>query len=139
MPQRIWREARAMCVTTLIGIARWELSKSFPECSDLLERARVAVLAACKSESLTGSVWFSISRHMTTASARRYLERMLKLLPTCWLVVHPETRIPAFVGPSDAQQKRLQYEAVALANNRPLVFSAPIMIHTAAEPAGAIA
>lgn len=137
MPRRIWREAHAMCLTTAICVAHWELAEALPDCADLLDRARIAVLAACKNEALTGSAWFAVSRHLKTPSARRYLDRLIELLPSCWLIFHPDTGMPVFVSASDPQQTRTRYESVAREANRPLVVSAPAeRTYTAARLVG---
>lgn len=124
-PQRVWAEAKSMCLNTALVLAQWEFAQFLPGQTDLLRCGRVAAMSACKNELISGSPWSKNSRKLTTSGVRRRLRQTLNSTPNAYLALHPDSGQPIFYVANDFERLAPALQARAREANRPLRISAP--------------
>lgn len=117
-PGTVWSEAQAICLSTALHLAQWELSNVLPDSTDLLRLGRLAAMSACKNESITGLPWGKTSRRLSTAGILKRVRKARAVTPLTYLVLHPETDSPSFHTQPDFERIEHVLEARARENNR---------------------
>ena len=100
-PEKVWSEAKSICLNTALHLAQWEFAQILPENPDLLRNGRIAAMSACKNQVIAGSPWNKNSRKLTNAGVRKRLRQALNASPYAYLALHPDSGLPAFYVDSD--------------------------------------
>ncbi|WP_205804151.1 hypothetical protein [Burkholderia sp. Ac-20365] len=124
-PAKVWEEAMALCLSTALQVAQWEIGKALGDADDRLRLGRIAALSACKNPEIALRPWGKTSRRITTVGIRKRISSALAQLPSTWLILHPDTGVPAFFAQSDYERVGATLQRRARDHNHELLLCPP--------------